>query len=37
MLIGIGVGTYSSIAIASPMIVEFWLGQNKKSQKPGIK
>ena len=37
MLIGIGVGTYSSIAIASPMIVGFWLGQNKKSQKPGIK
>lgn len=30
MLIGIGVGTYSSIAIASPMIVEFWLWQQKK-------
>ena len=32
MLIGIGVGVYSSIAIASPMIVEFWLRQQKKSQ-----
>ena len=30
MIIGIGVGTYSSIAIASPMIIEFWLHQQKK-------
>lgn len=30
MLIGIAVGTYSSIAIASPMIVELWLRQEKK-------
>lgn len=29
MLIGIGVGVYSSIAVASPMIVEFWLWQQK--------
>ena len=33
MLLGIGVGVYSSIAIASPMIVEFWLWQQKKHSK----
>jgi preprotein translocase subunit SecF len=32
MVIGIGVGTYSSIAVASPIIVEFWQKQQKKKK-----